>query len=176
MKKLLKIFTKGLLLLTFALPTQAQEDSLNENDAIANEVDSTVWKVFKKAYAAKDALAFNALHTDDVMRITPDRIRIGEEYKLSNQKSFERSPERDQQIDFAMEHRVYRDDHGYEVGYYRIVYSEEGKVVHTSYAQFHVRLRKEEGHWRIAQDWDIDHVLDEEFTEAHFNKAEFLEI
>jgi ketosteroid isomerase-like protein len=176
MKKLLKILAKGLLILTFALPTHAQEDSLNENDAIAQEVDSTLWKAFKKAYEAKDAAAFNSLHTDDVMRITPDKIRIGEEYKRSNIKSFMRNPEREQQIDFAMEHRVYHANHGYEVGYYRIIYTADGKVEHTSYAQFHVRLLKEKGQWKIAQDWDIHHVLGEEFTEVHFNKAEFLDL
>jgi ketosteroid isomerase-like protein len=150
---------------------ESKSDSL-----IVKEVNETLWKEFKKAYEAKDADAFNALHTEDVMRISPNRIKLGEEYFQSNIKNFAWNPEREQVIDFSMEHRVYNGDHGYEVGFYRIVYTIDQEIVHTSYARFHVRLRKEGGHWKIAQDWDIDQIAGKEINEEHFNEAELLEL
>lgn len=161
------------LVLLFASSYPAQSELPKSETSY--EVDRTLWRLFKQAYDNKDAEAFNALHTDDVMRISPWGIKIGEEYKASNRQSFEKSPERSQTIDFAMEHRIYTLDEGYEVGFYRIIYTVGDEVVHSSYARFHVRLRKEDGEWKIAQDWDIHQILDEEITVKHFEKADLLE-
>ena len=162
------------LFLLTASSYSAQSDSLNTRTS--EEVNRTLWRSFKQAYDAKDADAFNALHSDDVMRISPWGIKIGEEYKASNKRSFAMQPERLQSIDFAMEHRVYTLEEGYEVGFYRILYTVDDEVVHSSYARFHVRLRKEEGTWKIAQDWDIHHILGEEITAEQFEKAELLKL
>lgn len=162
------------LFLMIASACSAQSES--KSDQIAEEVNQSLWRAFKQAYDAKDAGAFNALHTDDVMRVSPWGIKIGDEYKYSNESAFSQKPEREQSIDFAMEHRIYDENDGYEVGFYRIVYTIDEEVVHTSYARFHVRLRKEADGWKIAQDWDIDHINGEKITVTDFKKAELLEL
>lgn len=158
------------------LSSSYSAQSETQNTETSDEVNRTLWRSFKLAYDSKDAKAFNALHTDDVMRVSPWGIKIGDEYKKSNESAFSMSPERQQSIDFAMEHRIYDDKVGYEVGFYRIVYTIDDEVVHTSYARFHVRLRKENNQWKIAQDWDIDHINGEKITVLDFKKADLLEL
>lgn len=165
-----------IVLVIYLVPSTSIALDQVSDTATVMKVNSTLWAPFKKAYSQKDIEAFMALHTEDVMRIGPEMIKIGKEYRESVERGFLRNPERRQTIDFAMEHRVYNGDQGYEVGFYRIIYTIDEEVVHTSYARFHVRLRKEDGQWKIAQDWDIDKILDEEISEKHFLKAEFLDL
>ena len=144
-----------------------------EHDAsIELEVNEQVWKPFKQAFEDRDWERFNALHTDDVMRIsTWSGIRIGEEYKNTIKESYQRVTQRKTFIDFRMEHRIYDEKVGFEVGYYRIIYEEPGKDRQFSYARFQVVLKKVEGVWKIAQDWDIDMINGVKVTKADFEKG-----
>ena len=60
---------------------------------------------------------------------------------------------------------------GYEVGYYRVIYEEPGKETRMSHAQFHVVLRKENGVWKIAQDWDTGVINGVQLTAEDFAKG-----
>jgi dienelactone hydrolase len=52
-----------------------------------------------------------------------------------------------------------------QIGYYRLIYQEDGKEVYRGFAQFHVVLKKINGKWKIAQDWDTRTLLGEDIRE-----------
>ncbi|MCE7991683.1 MAG: nuclear transport factor 2 family protein [Roseivirga sp.] len=128
--------------------------------AIEKEVNETLWKSFVESWSRFDAKAFNNLHTDDVLRASGSGLTVGQAYKDRTAQSFARSIERKDKrmIHFWFEQRVYSGNTGYEVGYYKIVNSRPGEEERTYYARFHVVLRKENGQWKIAQDWDTGSV------------------
>lgn len=51
---------------------------------IANQINEQVWIPFTESYSARDAIRFNSLHTDDVLRSTKKGILKGDEYKNRN--------------------------------------------------------------------------------------------
>ena len=121
-----------LLLITTDLILFSQENSSNEE--IEKTVDEQIWKPFKKAWEERDWKLFNNLHTPDVLRITKWGVRAGEEYRSTIRQAFQKEDARKRTIDFWMEHRIYSENVGYEVGYYRAVYEEPGKERHMTYA------------------------------------------
>lgn len=145
-----------------------------ETEALINE---QIWKPFKQSYESRDWKTFNDLHTDDVLRISRwSGIREGNEYKERIKSSFQRSTQRKKSIDFWLEHRIYAENVGYEVGYYRIINTEPGKEKSTSYSRFHVVLKKEDGIWKIAQDWDTGIINGVEVTADDFAKGKPLKL
>lgn len=127
---------------------------------IEKEVNETLWKPFVESWSSFDAEAFNNLHTDDVLRASRGGLIIGKAYKERTTESFARSLEREDKriIHFWFEQRVYSGDTGYEVGYYKIVNNRPGEEQREYYARFHVVLKKRNGQWKIAQDWDTGSV------------------
>ena len=75
-----------------------------------------------------------------------------------------------------MERRTYKEDVGYEVGFYRVIYEEEGKEDRTSYGRFHVVLKKIDGHWKIAQDWDSNSFNGRPIGEEDFDEGKKLDL
>lgn len=140
-----------------------------EADPAQQEIDAQVWWPFIETYNALDGKGFNALHTQDVMRAGPWGIRMGEEYFAGNVANYQDAKKAGIQrnIAFRFEHRVARENVAYEVGYYKVISKQNG-VEHTFYGRFDVVLRKVEGTWRIAQDWDVDAINGRKFTEEDF--------
>ncbi|MGI9546997.1 MAG: YybH family protein [Flavobacteriaceae bacterium] len=137
-------------------------------------INATIWKPFKQSYEARDWEAFNALHSDHILRIHDGGIQQGMEYKNSIKKSYQKKDKRTITIDFAMERRMYTDNVGYEVGFYRVVYKQSDKKSRTSFGRFHVMLKKINGKWKIAQDWDTNSVGGKPVEEYDFNQGELL--
>ncbi|MDC8002448.1 nuclear transport factor 2 family protein [Aureisphaera galaxeae] len=159
MKKILLLFT----LVSFPLMSQ----NITNAD-LAKEVDQQVWEPFKQSYKSGDAVTFNSIHTDDVIRITGRGIQKGQEYKDSNTQWLSKPDRKARTIDFVFEHRIYAEDTAYEIGYYKIVYgADEAKA---NYARFTVVLKKENGTWRIAQDWDTDEINGRKVTAEDFKR------
>lgn len=143
----------------------------SQTSDIDREIDEQVWKPFKTTYAAYDMESYNELHTDDVLRITSSGIRRGESWKKRN---IERKNQRDRSkeprtIEFSFEHRLNLDDIAYHVGFYKVVAKNQKGVWKTSYGRFHVMLKKIDGTWKIAKDWDTDMIGGIEVTEEMFN-------
>ncbi|GAB5398441.1 MAG: hypothetical protein Aureis2KO_00260 [Aureisphaera sp.] len=138
------------------------------NPDLAKEVDEQIWQPFKNSYSNGDAVTFNSIHTDDVMRITPRGIQKGQDYKDSNTQWLSKADRKSRTIDFVFEHRIYSEETGYEIGYYKIVYNGDEEKAH--YARFTVLLRKENGQWRIAQDWDTNNINGHKVTAEDFNR------
>ncbi len=149
-----------------------------DNKAIEAKINEQVWKPFMQAFKNRNAEKFNSLHTDDVLRISSRGIRSGPEYKQSVVKSYARPNAPKTTIEFSFEHRIYAEKTGYEVGYYHITYTRVKDGVESEeshYAQFHVRLRKEDGVWRIAQDWDTNNISGRPITAEDFAKGRPME-
>lgn len=166
MKKIL-VLLSVLILIPSLLSAQEQ----NANAAIEKEVNETVWKPFKKAYDTRDWRLFNSLHTDDMLRVTRSGIRSGVEYKESTRRSYSRPNAPKRTIEFWLEHRIYNGDIGYEVGYYRITDNRPGEETRYFYSRFHIVLKKIDGQWKIAQDWDTNNINGRPVTEEDFKKG-----
>ncbi len=163
-----------LVLIMVGLIVSAQPE---RNLAIEAEVDEQLWKPFKKAWEQRDAKAFVALHTADVMRINPSSgIRAGKVYTDRLMKVYEGKSDAKRTIDFWLEHRYYTGDIGYEVGYYEVISKKPGEDERRFYARFHIVLRKEEGRWKIAQDWDTSNINGVPVTKEDFDKGKPLDL
>ena len=160
MKKLALLF---FLVAGFVFSQESQKQDFSK------EIDEQLWQAFSKAYNARDAEAYIALHTDDILRITKNGIRKGEVFREGIIKSYSREDAPKREIDFKFEHRVHSTDVAYEVGYFQVTsYEKEGEKKY--YGRFSVLLRKVDGKWKIAQDWDVDNINGTPITEADFNK------
>lgn len=143
----------------------------SDNKAIEQEVNEQLWKPFKEAFESRDWKKFNDLHTDDVLRVSKwSGIRLGSEYKEANIRSFQKKEAPKRIIDFWFEHRIYGDNIGYEVGYYRIKSELPDKSIKMSYARFHIVMKRIDGKWKIAQDWDINNINGVTVTSEDFAK------
>lgn len=163
MKRINLLF--GVLLLGVSL--LAQEEVTTQQ-----VIDEQVWKPFIQAYSAQDSDLFNAIHTDDVLRVNPWGIRKGEEYKTSTAKAYAKgkASKKKRSIAFWFEHRQAKEDIAYEVGYYKVTVTSADSTKHH-YARFHVVLRKEGERWKIAQDWDTNKINGVPVTAADFEKG-----
>ena len=147
--------------------------SQNQQD-IENEINEQVWQPFKKSFEARDWKTFNSLHTNDVLRVNKYGIRIGEEYKTSVQTSYQKPTTKKRQIDFCFNQRTYKESTGYEVGYYRVIYTEKDKELRIVHGRFHLVLNKKNGVWLISQDWDTDTINGEPITKEDFESGKCL--
>ena len=133
-------------------------------------IDQQVWEPFKKSYSKGDAALFNSLHTYDVIRITQNGIRQGKDYKEVIVKAYSNPNRSPRTIDFVFEHRIHEDNIAYEVGYYKVIYEDKEGVQQKSFGRFSVVLRKVNGCWKIAQDWDTSNINGVPVTEKDFQR------
>ena len=161
----------GLLLISI----HGFSQSASKDVEIENEVNTQLWEPFKAAFEGRDWKGFNNLHTDDVLRITKWGIKSGSEYKEHTKNRYQRKDSVSRTIDFWLEHRVYSGDIGYEVGYYKITNTAPNREIKQSYARFHIVLKKINGVWKIAQDWDESSINDIPVSVKDFEKGSVLE-
>ncbi|MFK7772489.1 MAG: DUF4440 domain-containing protein [Saprospiraceae bacterium] len=154
-----------LLLNTFAVFSQNEIDNKT-----SNQINEQVWKVFQEAWSSYDAEKYIGIHTTDVLRVTPWGIKHGPTFREKTMESFSRENPPKRSISFQFEHRIYQDDLAYEVGYYKSATIEKDGNERAHYGRFHVVLKKQNGHWKIAQDWDTDDVNGRKVTAADFEK------
>ncbi len=167
------LFT-AITILLFISFIYSQKDEMK--DTYETTINETIWKPFKKTYEARDWQGFSELHTDDVLRVHDGGIQQGAAYKNSIRESYEKYSDRKVTIDFAMERRMQKEDVAYETGFYRVLYREPGKEPRASYGRFHVVLRKMDGNWKIAQDWDSNSFNGRPINAGDFEKAAFLDL
>lgn len=137
----------------------------------SKQIDEQVWKVFQEAWSSYDAEKYIGIHTSDVLRVTPWGIKYGQTWREKTIESFSQEDAPKRNISFQFEHRISQDDLAYEVGYYKSTsIIDFGGVERTSYGRFHVVLKKENGQWKIAQDWDTSDVNGKKVTADDFEK------
>lgn len=152
------------LLLMVLVPRQVIADTYSE-------IDEQIWQPFALHFSRFNTKAFNELHTQDTLRGHPTELKRGQQYFDSNAAFWRqlRKKEATQSIEFAFEQRVHNADTAYEIGYYCVIATEDDQSK-KFFGQFHVVLRKLDGHWKIAQDWDSPEVLGQKITEEDFLK------
>lgn len=147
----------------------AQEDIYS----IQKEIDSTVWRPFKKAFEALNANDLNSLYAKDVLRVTPNGIDTKGLFKAKNIERFNTSKANGISIalDFWLDSRHTNEVTSYEVGFYRIAATNNGNTSY-SYGQFHIVLQKYQGHWKITQDWDTTMINGIVIGKENFEKRQ----
>ncbi|MEM1322775.1 MAG: hypothetical protein AAGG75_21095 [Bacteroidota bacterium] len=144
-----------------------------QTDSVQQVINQTVWKPFMEAFGQLEAERLNSLHTKDVLRATSWTIREGEEYFENNKRRFAKNKKekRHYALELRLDEYKATDKVAFNTGYYKTQTITEGKVSRTSYGRFHVILRKVDGVWKIAQDWDSNKINGVRVTEADFLKA-----
>lgn len=157
-----------LLSFTFSLAQDAE--------TVQKEINQNLWKPFKAAFETIDGPALNALYGKQVLRITPNGIDTKNKFKEDNLKRFEknRKTKTNIQLDFWFDSRHTNFDTSYEVGFYRMKLKNLDNV-NTIYGQFHIVLKKEDGVWKITQDWDTATINGNPITASDFEKQEPLQ-
>lgn len=163
-------------LIAILMTTSAFAQDKKQQQKIEKEVNEQVWKPFKKSLEQRDAKTYNDLHTDDILRVNKWGIRMGKDFKDRNTANYAKKDDRKVTIDFWLEHRIYSGDTGYEVGYYRVKTTYPDGNVRKSYARFHIVLKKVNGSWKIAQDWDTGSINGVIVTAKDFAKGTPLDL
>lgn len=139
-------------------------------------INKDVWYPFMESYAAQDADAFMAIHTEDVIRVSRDgkRIQVGEEYaeSMARNTQHNKAKQRSRTIEFSFLERIAKEDVAFEVGYYKVISSEPGKETKTYIGKFHVILKKVEDKWQIFVDSDTSNK--DSMTIEDFNSGDIL--
>ncbi len=144
-----------------------------EADNAQNEIDEHIWKPFITSYSTLDHEVFNSIHSDDLRRINSREIRTAKPYKEKNTAWFTKAKKDGykQSIAFNFDKRIVTRDQAFETGYYKVSITKPNGDQSDHYARFHVMLRKENGKWKITQDWDSNILNGERVTAEDFLKA-----
>jgi ketosteroid isomerase-like protein len=155
------------LLILFSTQINAQTTA-----ELQKEIDKTLWKHFKQAFETSDAKALNATYAENVLRVTPAGIDTENAFKSANLRSFEAGKRAGIEIglDFWFDSRHTNKTTSYEVGFYRIASKSKEGEVDYNYGQFHIVLKKINGHWKITQDWDTTTINGRPITAEDFGK------
>ncbi|NNE76450.1 MAG: nuclear transport factor 2 family protein [Pricia sp.] len=163
----LRLLVPFLLVITsFAF---AQE--IESTKEIEKTVNANMWKPFKAALESRDWKTYTNLHTDDILRVNKWGIRRGLDYKNHIKQSYQKEDSNTRTFDLWLESRSYLENIGYEVGYYRMITKSPDGKIHKSYGRFHVVLKKVNGEWKIAQDWDTEDINGVPITSKDFKKG-----
>ncbi len=162
------------LLIIFISFTSIFSQTKIESTKTTKEIDQQVWFPFIKAYNSRDWKAFNSLQTDDVLRVNSYAMRIGSEYKEKIKENFQRPVSNVEQIEFSFLERMHKGNAAYEIGYYKVTYKKKNPKFKTHFGMFHVVLKKVNGVWLIAQDWDGDTINGKPITQEDFNRGQYL--
>ena len=161
---------KLILLFTLALFTAVGTAQKKKQD-FSKEIDQQLWKSFVQAYNSRDTDLYLSIHTDDIVRITQSGIRQGSVFQEGIKKSFARKNQPKRAIEFKHEHRIHEENIAYEVGYFKVTYYRDGKE-EEHFGRFSVVLKKVDGQWKIAQDWDVDKINGVPIIKKDYNKLE----
>ncbi len=135
-------------------------------------IDRTLWRPFQQAFEAMDGAALNGLYADQVLRVTPDGIDTAGQFRKFNESRFEDNIAKGDHIalDFWFDSRHTNEDTSYEVGFFRLTTTAADGKTSSFYGQFHIVLKKQNGQWRIAQDWDTASIAGRPITAADFKR------
>lgn len=141
-----------------AKPVRVASAPPDESRTFLQEINRDIWAPFMEAYATYDADKYIALHTADFIRAQGDEQSTSSlaEYRTRISASFQRGQERGGQtrLDFRFFERFSNGKTASERGIYQYTYILKNGEALTGYGRFHMFLRKENGHWKIAVDYD----------------------
>ncbi len=138
---------------------------LAQADSLQKEINEQVWKPFIKSFNEMDTEAFMAVHSKEMSRVSQDSKSIYgfEKYYQENKYWNDRSKSegRKHKIELRFTQRIAGNDRGFEVGYYKTTSIQPNGDSRSSYGEFHVLLRKENGKWKILMDADANEKTNE---------------
>lgn len=143
----------------------------NQQYDFSKEIDEQLWKSFVKSYNSRDGKNHVKIHTKDVLRITKNGIVKGQDYRNQILERYVQNGQPKREIAFKFEHRIHSPDTAYEIGYFKVSVFRKDKT-DEYYGRFSVVLEKENGIWKIAQDWDIDEINGVKITKADYEKLD----
>lgn len=160
---------KVLFCLAVIIPSTLFCQKVNEEE----QINKDVWYNFMQAYQDLDAMLFNQIHTDEVIRIAVDRndIFVGKDYKDRNLEVFNNwnAQRIKQKIEFSFLSRIQKDNYAYEIGIYKLT-RQIGLKSNSYYGKFNVALKKVDGIWKIILDSDTNEkgtIGEEDFIDAN---------
>lgn len=164
---------KFLIILTLlgrlSYPVFAQSD-------LESEINSQVWKPFIAAYNSGDHLAYMAVHSKDVLRITGRGMVTGPDYFERIARSFSSRKEGGTvNIKLYFEQRFHDEMTAYETGYYLVTFTNEDGPAEAFAGRFHVVLKKQESKWKIVQDYDTSIILGQLVSDMDFTHLPVME-
>lgn len=122
------------------------------------ELNRDVWHAFVATYGSGDADGFLALYDRDLIRAGgPDRRVHGfDEYARQTHEWFALLAERGDrvEIEFRFTERIGSDDLASERGVFRLTSTRATGEQRCFHDRFHCFLRRTDGRWRIAVDYD----------------------
>ena len=123
------------------------------------EINRDIWMPFSQAYAEGDDKKYIGLHTSDLIRATGGEmpsIQDIDGYQASSERHFKWNKEngRKAEIAFTFFERVAGPGMASERGIYRYTAITKEGERSDFYGRFHVFLRKVDGTWKIAVDYD----------------------
>lgn len=138
---------------------------------LLRELNRDVWHTFVRAYGARDATAFLAVHSPDLIRAggSEKQVHGFHEYAAQIEQWFAGLTERGEDIgiEFRFLERIVSGDLASERGVYRIVATRATGERRLFYGQFHTFCPRTGDGWRIAVDYDSNEggtVTEETFT------------
>jgi uncharacterized protein (TIGR02246 family) len=127
---------------------------------LLRELNRDVWHAFRRAYGARDAAAFLALHSPDLIRAggPAHEVHGFEDYAAQTGQWFADLAGRGDSvgIEFRFLERIAAGDLASERGVFRITATRATGEQRVFYGRFHTFTRKQDGRWRIAVDYDTD--------------------
>jgi uncharacterized protein YciI/ketosteroid isomerase-like protein len=127
-----------------------------ENLARLQEIDRDIWQPFIEAYRTNDTELYLALHTSDLIRATGGQwssVKNLDGYVADVHQNFK---DRKVAIAFTFFERIAGESLATERGIYRFTAIATDGTQQHYYGKFHVFLRKIDGVWKIALDYDSD--------------------
>ena len=104
--------------------------------------------------------------------LRPGEFGSAKSFKNHNIERFKDNKEKGTQrtIELWFEHRKSTPEISYEVGYYKVTHQKDGETT-NHYGRFHCVIKKIDGVWKIAQDWDTNNINGHEVTEKDWEKG-----
>lgn len=124
------------------------------------DINRDIWTPFSEAYASNDAAKYIALHAKDFIRASgggKNSLDLAG-YAKEIERSFAWTVENGGRvsIEFRFFERLASATTASERGYYKYTHYPKEGGTRSYYGKFHVMLRKENGVWKIATDYDSD--------------------
>ncbi len=127
----------------------------SQNETVLETIDNHVWKPFTTAFETSDYNLFANLHTNDLVRVSGNGKNIqGKETYIAGYKERWHNNSRKQTISFRFLERIHNDESASERGIYKLTINPNTEQSQSYYGKFHVILKKVDGFWKIAVDYD----------------------
>jgi ketosteroid isomerase-like protein len=140
---------------------------------VLRDLNEGLWRPFRAAYRARDAAAFLAMHTSDLIRAGAGDGSVLDlaAYDAQVTPWFAGLAARGDTLDitFRFTERIGAAGLASERGVYRITLEAVGTQPQVFYGRFHTFARKVDGQWRVAVDYDTNEgrtVTEDTFTAA----------